>query len=110
MVTPKYGHSFSMGNTPHLANEAVLLNQNDHVTCVDCHNPHSSNRVAQFSAAPGIRPSQSLVKGISASDGKTVVSPAVNQYENCLRCHGTNTGKKNQHQFWLYTLTSGGGP
>jgi predicted CXXCH cytochrome family protein len=94
MVTPKFGHAFSMGNTPHLANEAVLLNQNLHVSCVDCHNPHSSNRVATFSAAPGIRPSQSLVKGISATDGKTVVSMAVNQYENCLRCHGTSTGKK----------------
>jgi predicted CXXCH cytochrome family protein len=99
MVTPKYGHAFSVGNTPHLANEAVLLNQNMHVSCVDCHNPHSSNKVAQFSAAPGIRASQSLVKGISATDGKTVVSPAVNQYENCLRCHGTSTGKRTSINF-----------
>jgi len=87
---PNLATHFSMGNTPHLADEAVLLNQNLHVTCVDCHNPHSSNRVATFSAAPGIRPSQSMVKGISATDGKTVVSVAVNQYENCLRCHGTS--------------------
>jgi predicted CXXCH cytochrome family protein len=99
MVTPKYGHAFSVGNTPHLSNEAVLLNQNYHVTCVDCHNPHSANKVSQFSAAPSIRPSQSLVKGISATDGKTVVSPAVNQYENCLRCHGTNTGKRTSVNF-----------
>lgn len=99
MVTPKYGHAFSMGNTPHLANEAVLLNQNDHVTCVDCHNPHSANKVTQFSPAPGIRPSQYLVKGISATDGTTVLSPAVNQYENCLRCHGTNTGKRTSIAF-----------
>ncbi|MGD0010418.1 MAG: cytochrome c3 family protein [Terriglobia bacterium] len=94
MVAPKYGHAFSVGNTPHRANEAVLLNQNLHVTCVDCHNPHSTNRVAIFPAAPTIRPSQTMVTGISATDGKTVVSPAVNQYENCLRCHGTSTGKK----------------
>jgi predicted CXXCH cytochrome family protein len=94
MVTPKYGHAFSMGNTPHVADEAVLLNQNLHVSCVDCHNPHASNRVASFSAAPAVRPSQTQVKGISATDGKTVVSPSVNQYENCLRCHGTSTGKK----------------
>ena len=99
MVTPKYGHAFSVGNTPHLDNEAVLLNQNYHVTCVDCHNPHSANKVAQFPAAPGIRASQSLVKGISATDGKTVVSPAVNQYENCLRCHGTSTGKRTSINF-----------
>jgi predicted CXXCH cytochrome family protein len=94
MVAPKYGHAFSVGNTPHRANEAVLLNQNMHVTCVDCHNPHSANRVASFSAAPTIRLSQTMIKGISASDGKTVVSPAADQYENCLRCHGTSTGKK----------------
>jgi predicted CXXCH cytochrome family protein len=94
MVAPKYGHAFSVGNTPHLANEAVLVNQNFHVTCVDCHNPHSAGRVAQFAVAPGIRNSQNLVRGISATDGKTVVSPAVNQYENCLRCHGTSTGKR----------------
>jgi predicted CXXCH cytochrome family protein len=99
MVTPKYGHAFSVGNTPHLDNEAVLLNQNYHVTCVDCHNPHSGNKVAQFSAAPAIRASQSLVKGISSTDGKTVVSPAVNQYENCLRCHGSSTGKRTSINF-----------
>ncbi len=94
MVAPKYGHAFSAGNTPHRPHEAALLNQNMHVTCVDCHNPHSSNRVASFSAAPGVRSSQSMVTGISATDGVTVVSPAANQYENCLRCHGTSTGKK----------------
>jgi predicted CXXCH cytochrome family protein len=94
MVAPKYGHAFSVGNTPHRANEAVLLNQNIHVTCADCHNAHSANRVATFPAAPTMRPSQTMVKGISATDGKTVVSPAINQYENCLRCHGTSTGKK----------------
>ena len=29
----------------------------------------------------------------------TVVNPAVNQYENCLRCHGTSTGKQTQAIF-----------
>jgi predicted CXXCH cytochrome family protein len=99
MVAPKNGHAFSEGNTPHRPNEAVLLNQNLHVTCVDCHNPHSTNRVATFPAAPTIRLSQTMVKGIGATDGKTVVSPALNQYENCLRCHGTSTGKKTSVNF-----------
>ena len=92
-VAPKYGHAFSAGNSPHLPTEAALLNQNRHATCVDCHNAHSNNRVGVFPAAPGIRLSQGQVAGISASDGKSVVSPASNQYENCLRCHGTSTGK-----------------
>jgi predicted CXXCH cytochrome family protein len=94
MVAPKYGHSFSAGNTPHRPHEAALLNQNLHVTCVDCHNAHASSRVAAFPAAPTIRVSQTMVAGISATDGVTVVSPAANQYENCLRCHGTSTGKQ----------------
>jgi predicted CXXCH cytochrome family protein len=98
MVAPKYGHSFSPGNTPHRPNESALLNR-IHVTCVDCHNPHSSNRVASFPAAPVIRPSQAYVMGVSASDGTTVVNPAVNQYENCLRCHGSSTGQQSNPNF-----------
>jgi predicted CXXCH cytochrome family protein len=94
MTTPKYGHAFAVGNSPHRVNETVLLNQSIHVTCVDCHNPHSSGRVGSFPAAPAVRLSQTMISGISASDGKSVVSPAANQYENCLRCHGTSTGKK----------------
>lgn len=93
-VAPKYGHAFSPGNSPHEARENVLLNQNRHVTCVDCHNAHATQRVASFNAAPAIRISQAQVMGISASDGKSVVSPAANQYENCLRCHGTSTNKQ----------------
>ena len=99
MVAPKYGHAFSVGNTPHRASEAALLNQNLHVTCVDCHNPHSANRVSTYPAAPTIRLSQNMVMGISATDGITVVTPSVNQYENCLRCHGTSTGKKTAVNF-----------
>jgi predicted CXXCH cytochrome family protein len=104
MVAPKYGHSFSPGNTPHRPNESALLNQNIHVTCVDCHNPHSSNRVITFPAAPTIRPSQALVMGISATDGTTIVNPTVNQYENCLRCHGSSTGQQSNPNFGYLPL------
>ena len=47
-----------------------------------------------FAAPPAIRPSQANLTGISASDGVTVLLPALNQYENCLRCHGTSVGKQ----------------
>jgi len=104
MVAPKYGHSFSAGNTPHRPKESALLNQNMHVACVDCHNPHSSNRVTAFPAAPALRPSQALVAGISATDGVTVVNPAVNQYENCLRCHGSSTGQQSKPIFGYLPL------
>jgi predicted CXXCH cytochrome family protein len=86
-------HPFSTPTGSHDANEDVLLNQNRHATCADCHNPHSVNQVLTFPLPPSIRPSQNGVPGISASDGITVLKPAVNQYENCLRCHGNSTGK-----------------
>lgn len=86
-------HPFSSATGSHDANEASLLNQNRHATCADCHNPHSSNQVQTFPLPPAIRGSQNGVAGISAADGVTVVSPAVNQYESCLRCHGNSTGK-----------------
>jgi hypothetical protein len=50
-------------------------------------------QVTTFTAAPGVRGSQNGVAGISATDGTTVVNPSLNQYENCLRCHGTSAGK-----------------
>jgi len=89
----KGAHPFSTAAGTHDAAEPALLNQNRHATCVDCHNPHSSLQVAAFLPPPTIRPSQNGVEGISATDGMTVLNPAVNQYENCLRCHGSSTGK-----------------
>jgi len=96
---PRVGHSMLQENFPHQANESALLNQNRHATCVDCHNAHSSTRTASFSTPPKLRASQGRVVGISASDGVTILNPAVNQYENCLRCHGSSTGQVANSKF-----------
>lgn len=93
-ATPKVGHPLPSSTNPHDAAENVLLNNNRHATCVDCHNGHSSESVGVFPSPPLIRVSQKDVAGISATDGTTVLTPAVNQYENCLRCHGTSAGKQ----------------
>src|SRR5208282_3765547 len=90
----KTSHPLPSGANFHDAAEPVLLNHNRHATCVDCHSAHASNQTTQFSAPPTLRPSQAAVSGISAADGVTVLTPANNQYENCLRCHGTSTGKQ----------------
>jgi hypothetical protein len=90
----KVGHPLPSGNNFHDAAEKAVPNNNRHATCVDCHNAHGSDRVITFFTPPGIRPSQANVVGISANDGVTVVLPAINQYENCLRCHGTSVGKQ----------------
>jgi len=89
----KGGHPFPSVNNAHDRAESAVLNNNRHATCVDCHNPHGSMQASLLAAAPRLRASQDGVVGISAADGVTVLNPAVNQYENCLRCHGTSSGK-----------------
>jgi predicted CXXCH cytochrome family protein len=95
-ATPKVGHPFPASTNPHNAAESVLLNNNRHATCVDCHSAHGSEPVGAFPLPPLIRISQKNIAGISATDGVSVLTPAINQYENCLRCHGTSSGKQVQ--------------
>jgi predicted CXXCH cytochrome family protein len=90
----KVSHPVPAGTNGHDAAETAVLANNRHATCVDCHAAHGSNQTLVFSAPPALRPSQSGVEGISATDGITVLTPAINQYENCLRCHGTGPGKQ----------------
>jgi predicted CXXCH cytochrome family protein len=93
-------HPYPAGVNTHDAAEATLLNNNRHSTCVDCHNPHGSQAVgANFPNPPQIRVSQAAANGILASDGVTVLTPAQNQFDNCLRCHGTSTGKPTTSAF-----------
>jgi hypothetical protein len=88
------GHPFPTATNVHDPNEPPVLSSNRHATCADCHNAHSSTQVTTFSAPPNLRGSQNGAVGVSATDGTTAVTPAVKQYETCLRCHGTSTGKQ----------------
>ena len=90
----KTSHPLPSGNNFHDAAETPVLNNNRHSTCVDCHSAHGSNQTVTFSLPPAVRPAQANTTGISAADGVTVVLPAVNRYETCLRCHGTSVGKQ----------------
>jgi predicted CXXCH cytochrome family protein len=103
-ATPKVGHPFPSSTNPHDAAESTLLNNNRHATCVDCHNAHGSEQVGIFPPPPLIRISQKDTAGISSSDGVTVLAPAVNQYDNCLRCHGTSTGKQVQPIYGYFSV------
>jgi len=90
----KTGHPIPAGNNAHDAAEPAVLNNNRHATCVDCHNPHSANQLASYTDPPALRAPQTGTTGVSASDGVTVLTPAINQFETCLRCHGTSIGKQ----------------
>jgi nitrate/TMAO reductase-like tetraheme cytochrome c subunit len=90
----KTSHPLPAGTNFHDEAETAVLNNNRHATCVDCHSPHAANQVTTFPAPPLIRASQANVTGISALDGTTGLLPAINQYESCLRCHGTSVGKQ----------------
>lgn len=56
-----------------------------HVTCADCHNPHAVD------SSPGVMPSVSgKLKGVpGVSVDGTPLRVAVNEYEVCIRCHGS---------------------
>jgi len=90
----KISHLLPAGINVHDEGEPAVLNNNRHATCVDCHSPHAPNPLTLFSAPPTIRPPQTNVVGVSGLDGVTVLTPAVNQYESCFRCHGTSVGKQ----------------
>jgi predicted CXXCH cytochrome family protein len=60
-----------------------------HVTCADCHDPHSSN--PQPSVAPAVPGALAGAWGIDL-DGQRV-APARYEYEVCLKCHGDSTNK-----------------
>ena len=89
----KAGHPFPSGANKHNAKEDAVLNNNRHSTCVDCHDPHAAQQTTTFLSTP-LRGAQHGVTGVSSVDGITIVSPAVNQYESCFRCHGTSAGKQ----------------
>ena len=89
----KKGHPFPTASNTHVANESPVLNKNRHATCVDCHEPHAAQKTVSF-AGVTLRPSQNGTNGVSAVDGVSLVSPATYQYQICLRCHGTSTGKQ----------------
>lgn len=97
-------HPFPNSQNQHDAAESTILNFNRHATCVDCHNAHGTEQVTTFGAAPAIRVSQMNIAGVSASDGTTVLTPASNQYENCLRCHGTSQGNTGSASYGYFPM------
>jgi predicted CXXCH cytochrome family protein len=78
----------TIGLTPafyHDPTEELLLSEKRHVECVDCHNPHATSSTGSVSAP--------LASGMLAGVGgigidNTEITPVINEYEICFRCHG----------------------
>jgi len=73
----------------HKADEDVFISPSDnHVECVDCHDPHSASKVEEgkglvfVTNTPGIE-----------IDGSSTAN-AVAEYEMCFRCHGNGPGRR----------------
>ena len=101
-------HPFASASNKHALGEPTVLNNNRHATCADCHNAHAAKQTVSFNAAPGIRPSQLGVAGVDAN-GALMTTPAANQYENCLRCHGSSAGKQSGAYGYTRAVTSNAG-
>jgi len=98
----KVGHPVATGNddvpmealTKNKAQtQSLSRNTPTQSSCVGCHDPHSTQRVTNFTAPPAVRSSQAAVVGVSDKDGMTLLKPAQNQFEICFRCHGPSFGK-----------------
>ncbi len=55
-----------------------------HVTCADCHNPHTMTTGS--AVAPAVHPNFGSVSGVNASGSP--IETANFQYEVCFKCHG----------------------
>ncbi len=61
--------------------------QDEHVSCVDCHEPHTMTRGA--APAPGLHPNFGAQSGMNISG--TLVSSASSEFEVCFKCHADGT-------------------
>ncbi len=55
----------------------------DHVSCADCHEPHTMN--TGQAAAPDVHPNFGQVSGVSLTGAE--IDPAQFEYEVCFKCH-----------------------
>ena len=65
------------------------LSAPQHVTCVDCHNPHAATSLS--ANAPLAKGSIQKVTGVTMSGGTTW--QAQYEYEICVKCHGDNANR-----------------
>ena len=63
---------------------------NNHVECVDCHNPHMTNNNKTV-APPYVSGRLDGVSGVTIDND--ILKTAVNEYEICFKCHASSTAQ-----------------
>ena len=69
----------------------VVDSSDQHVECVDCHNPHAVIQSTGSEQAPQVRGSMKSVSGVTAEGG--VIDHASYEYEVCFKCHANNPNR-----------------
>jgi predicted CXXCH cytochrome family protein len=77
-------HPLTQNREAHTPNENVVNPSVRHVTCADCHNPHSATFTPPGGRSSVVR-KQREVAGVNAAGA--VMPTVANDYELCFRCH-----------------------
>lgn len=104
-LTKSYSHPVRITPSAHDPAEAIPVNSARHSECQDCHNPHSAQAVSGTPTPPVLEGSLDGTSGVSATDGISVLRPAVNQYEICFKCHANSTNKPQNAAYTVYGRT-----
>ena len=105
-LNKSYAHPvLASPSPPHDPAEAIPVTSSRHSACPDCHNAHASQTVIGTPIPPALEVSLSGATGVSASDGLTVLRPAVNQYEICFKCHANSTNKPQNAAYSVHGRT-----
>jgi predicted CXXCH cytochrome family protein len=86
-------HPLGLATGVHVPGEPALVDTG-HVECVDCHDTHQADARIDL-PGPSVLPRAAVgpLDGVRGVDlAATGVTPAVFEYEVCLRCHGDSPG------------------
>jgi predicted CXXCH cytochrome family protein len=83
-------HPIGLNREAHTPNENIVNPSVRHVTCADCHNPHSATVTPPGGRAKLAR-NRRDVGGVNASGA--VVPSVANEYELCFRCHADSRAR-----------------
>ena len=90
--------SFPYGREPRTANSGYFSDENWHVECVDCHNPHKATTQARIVGSNNIGGALLGIWGVEPTNGGPWITPSsfvsvdftslsAKEYQLCFKCH-----------------------